>query len=903
MARNEAVGKARYELETDPTKLKKGLDDAGRTIKRTGADTEKAFAQQSTGAVSKFGTALKGLDDRLVGMTRRGGISGAILGGVGLGAGLSVFNTVQNLVSGALDKVGQGIELASDKAEAASKANEIFGKSYGIVEAASRNAATTVGMSSGAYLTAAGNVGNLITNLGFAGDEAARMSRDIVKLSADVGSFNNAGTDEVVEAIGAAFRGETEPIRRFGVMLSAAKVEAKALAMGLKDGKKPLDDNAKATATYQLILEQTAKAQGDFARTSDQKANKDRIAAARQEEALTRLGEAILPLATELIPALADAGTAAVEVLTALVGATKSLWAVVGDVNEFFKPWEKEARLAKEQVAAWADELERMPEAAGSTRTALEGIAARAREAGTGLAGAKEELIDLARWTAAIALSGNQLPGMLRNFENWTKLLEAGTITTAQFDAKVRAMTRAGLGELRDNLDLLPPALRRVVLAIDSGQDAVDRFVEDWREASTLAIRSGDWERFSAFLVSNADLIRDHFDQLPADVQKAMLASGIVARQQLGDWAGTIAQVYQTQLVNSMQGFWAGPGATAMQPPGWALTPSPETLALVAATGREVAGALRLDFSGTARKGMSGAFRFIENNLGPGLKGTILSARKDVDDAMDEVRWVINHPKKWAKAVDDTEGAIKKLLRQRDKALREGNQPLARYLEGQAGMFISNWEELTGVAWDESLSVGENFAKGLRRKKPEVKGAAEELTGAARGPIKTLTSQATNYGTNYGKNIAAGMRSQVSAVRDAAGALARAGANQNRISSPAKEGPWSLGGGPEGWGRRYGLMIAQGMRSARTDVAMASAQLAGAAPSLAGWTMTADARRTIHHEHGGRVQVELSGSTIAAAREQGASWDDVGRMAAAGAGGFLRNMRQRASLPIETGIG
>lgn len=567
MARNEAVGKARYELETDPTKLKKGLDDAGKRIKQTGAETEKAFAQQGTGAVSKFNKSVDGVVGRFNDLSKRGGLVGAIVGGAGLGVGLSAFSLVSGAVSGVMDKVGRSIDLASDKAEAGSKANILFGDSYGIVERASRTAASTVAMSSGAYLTAAGNVGNLVTNMGVAGDAAARMSVDLIQLAADMGSFNNASPEEVIEAIGAAFRGETEPIRAYGVMLSAAKVEQQALAMGLKDGKKPLTDYAKAMATYQLILGQTGAAQGDLARTADGLANKQRLAAARQEEALTRLGEAIVPLATELVPALADASTAAVEALSALVGGVRSLWAVVGDVNEFFKPWEKEARLAREQVAAWADELERMPEAAGQTRAALEGIAERARAAGSGLEGAKEELIDLARWTTAIAMSGNQLPGMLRNFENWTQLLEAGTITVDQFNAKVRAMTRAGLGELRDNLDLLPPALRDVVLAIDSGQDAVDRFVAAWREASTAAIRTGDWETFSAFLVANADLVREHFEQLPADVQKAMLAAGIVARQELGDWAGTIAQVYQTQLVNSMQGFWTGAGAEALIPP------------------------------------------------------------------------------------------------------------------------------------------------------------------------------------------------------------------------------------------------------------------------------------------------------------------------------------------------
>lgn len=54
--------------------------------------------------------------------------------GVGIGGGISVFDTVAKVVSGVVDRVGQSVELASNKAEAASKANVLFGQSYGIVE-------------------------------------------------------------------------------------------------------------------------------------------------------------------------------------------------------------------------------------------------------------------------------------------------------------------------------------------------------------------------------------------------------------------------------------------------------------------------------------------------------------------------------------------------------------------------------------------------------------------------------------------------------------------------------------------------------------------------------------------------------------------------------------------------
>lgn len=337
MAGRDAVGRAVYETAVDSSGLKKGLGEAEQQVKKTGTAAEQAFGKQATGALGKLDAAIKGI-------ANRGGLTGAILGGAGIGAGLGVFSVVSGAISGVVDNIGKSIDLASDKAEAASKANVLFGNSYGIIERASKTAATAVGLSSGKYIEAAGTVGNLITNLGFAGDAAASMSRDIVGLAADMGSFNNAGTEEVVDAIGAAFRGETEPIRRFGVMLSAAKVEAKALALGLKDGKKPLTDNAKAMATYQLILEQTAAAQGDFARTADGKANADRIRAAKAEEAWTKLGEVLTPLYQKVMPLIAETTTTAIDTITNLAnfaaplvdGALQGIAAAIDTIGDSF---------------------------------------------------------------------------------------------------------------------------------------------------------------------------------------------------------------------------------------------------------------------------------------------------------------------------------------------------------------------------------------------------------------------------------------------------------------------------------------------------------------------------------------------------------------------------------------
>jgi hypothetical protein len=75
-------------------------------------------------------------------------------------------------------------------------------------------------------------------------------------------SFNNADPSETLDALRAGLAGETEPLRRFGVSLSDARLKQEAMNMGIYKGKGPLTPTRKAQATYALILKDTKDAAG-----------------------------------------------------------------------------------------------------------------------------------------------------------------------------------------------------------------------------------------------------------------------------------------------------------------------------------------------------------------------------------------------------------------------------------------------------------------------------------------------------------------------------------------------------------------------------------------------------------------------------------------------------------------
>jgi hypothetical protein len=187
------------------------------------------------------------------------------------------------------------IDAASNMQESMSKVNVIFGKGAKSVNDFAATAARQLGQSKQSVLDAAGAFGTFGKAAGLGGEDLATFSNDFTVLATDLASFNNTSPEEAVLAIGAALRGEAEPLRRFGVLLDDATLRQEALNLGISDGKKALTSSQKILAAQAAIYKQTGDAQGDFLRTSDGLANSQRSLKAEFANLQVELGMKLLP--------------------------------------------------------------------------------------------------------------------------------------------------------------------------------------------------------------------------------------------------------------------------------------------------------------------------------------------------------------------------------------------------------------------------------------------------------------------------------------------------------------------------------------------------------------------------------------------------------------------------------
>ena len=213
----------------------------------------------------------------------------------------------------------KAISAASDFEESAAKIGEIFGDAADSVFDFADDAAQALGQSKQSVLDAAGTFGTFGKAAGLAGEDLSIFSNDFTALASDLASFNNTSPEEAVQALGAALRGESEPLRRYGILLDDASMRQKALELGIiSTTKNALTPQQKILAAQALIFEQSSDAQGDFERTSGSLANQQRILQAELENVTVEIGQKLLPVAVQfatfandkLVPAIKVAADA-----------------------------------------------------------------------------------------------------------------------------------------------------------------------------------------------------------------------------------------------------------------------------------------------------------------------------------------------------------------------------------------------------------------------------------------------------------------------------------------------------------------------------------------------------------------------------------------------------------------
>ena len=194
------------------------------------------------------------------------------------------------------------VKFASDTDEAKNKVEVVFGSMADSVKQFAENALEAYGLAEGSALTMASTFGAMASSMGLSEQASASMSTQLTALAADMASFYNVSTDVAQTSLQGVFTGETEALKKFGIVMTQTNLEE--FAKGLGKVYSQASESEKVMIRYAYVMNATKDAQGDFARTSDGAANSFRVFQESLKELAAAFGEQLLPIITPIVQAI-----------------------------------------------------------------------------------------------------------------------------------------------------------------------------------------------------------------------------------------------------------------------------------------------------------------------------------------------------------------------------------------------------------------------------------------------------------------------------------------------------------------------------------------------------------------------------------------------------------------------
>ena len=227
-------------------------------------------------------------------------------------------------------KLGKSaISLASDLQEVQNVVDVAFGSMAGEVEEFSKSALKQFGLSELAAKRMASTFMAMGKGLGIDGTTGKEMALTLTGLAGDMASFFNVEEEVAQTALNSIYTGETETLKKFGVVMTEANLQAFALTQGITKSYSAMSQAEKVALRYQYVLSQTALAQGDFARTSGSWANQVRLMKEQWSQLLGIMGSGLVQVLTPVVKALNSMLSSLISVGNAIA----KLWGGKGITN------------------------------------------------------------------------------------------------------------------------------------------------------------------------------------------------------------------------------------------------------------------------------------------------------------------------------------------------------------------------------------------------------------------------------------------------------------------------------------------------------------------------------------------------------------------------------------------
>jgi hypothetical protein len=271
--------------------------------------------------------------DGLAAATRQLGAFGNAAGGLGgtlgkVGAALASFG----LATKAVQFTKESIDSARDLERNLFSVKTIFDEFSPAIERFTLNA-EQMGLSQKDAAKASTFLGSVLKQSGFSMEFVTAETQKLVSLGVDLAATYGYDVQEALLGMTALFRGEYDPIEKFGVAMKQSEINSELAARGLDKLEGAARRNAEQTIRLELLYQRAADATGAFkAQSGNLYVEQKKLQAAWENmqatvgtqllPAMGGLVEVLKPLVDELTPRLVQTVTdaqPAIQILTQLI--------------------------------------------------------------------------------------------------------------------------------------------------------------------------------------------------------------------------------------------------------------------------------------------------------------------------------------------------------------------------------------------------------------------------------------------------------------------------------------------------------------------------------------------------------------------------------------------------------
>ena len=145
----------------------------------------------------------------------------------------------------------------------------VFGKYADRMQEKAKQAFSKMGLSTSDYLATANKMGSLFKGAGFDAEEAMTLSSDAMQRAADVASIMGISTEQAMESIAGAAKGNFTMMDNLGVAMNDTTLQAYALEKGIKKSTREMTNQEKIGLAMEMFMEKTAYAAGNYTKENE----------------------------------------------------------------------------------------------------------------------------------------------------------------------------------------------------------------------------------------------------------------------------------------------------------------------------------------------------------------------------------------------------------------------------------------------------------------------------------------------------------------------------------------------------------------------------------------------------------------------------------------------------------